>query len=71
MALPSSRGSIRIQSQEGVIEKKNASINNNDSPNNNLPLLETQMKTVYLHVQTLPTRTIKLAGLALLQWAAK
>ncbi|KAL7534681.1 hypothetical protein ACHAXR_006032, partial [Thalassiosira sp. AJA248-18] len=44
--------------------------NNNATPNNP-PLLETQMKMVYLHVQTLPTRTVKLSRRALLQSAAK
>lgn len=37
----------------------------------NPPVLETQMKMVYLHVQTLPSRTVKLARRALLQSAAK
>jgi len=72
MAVSSSCGSSRRQSQEGVVENKNASTNSNDNNNNNNPpLLETQMKMVYLHVQTLPTRTVKLARRALLQSAAK
>jgi len=37
----------------------------------NSPLLETQMRMVYLHVQTLPTRVQKLARRVLLQSAAK
>mmetsp|Transcript_13646 Transcript_13646/g.27743 ORF Transcript_13646/g.27743 Transcript_13646/m.27743 type:complete len:1112 (-) Transcript_13646:31-3366(-) len=37
----------------------------------NSPLLETQMRMVYLHVQTLPTRVEKLARRVLLQSAAK
>lgn len=38
---------------------------------NNTPILETQMRMVYLHVQTLPTRVEKLARRVLLQPAAK
>ena len=43
------------------------------SPDNitNSPLLETQMRMVYLHVQTLPARVEKLARRVLLQSAAK
>lgn len=37
----------------------------------NPPLLETQMKMVYLHVQTLPSRTVKLATKILHRSAAK
>jgi len=37
----------------------------------NSPLLETQMRMIYLHVQTLPTRVQKLARRVLLQSAAK
>eukprot|EP00581_Thalassiosira_minuscula_P016963 CAMPEP_0183712928 /NCGR_PEP_ID=MMETSP0737-20130205/7962_1 /TAXON_ID=385413 /ORGANISM="Thalassiosira miniscula, Strain CCMP1093" /LENGTH=1198 /DNA_ID=CAMNT_0025941665 /DNA_START=8 /DNA_END=3601 /DNA_ORIENTATION=+ len=52
------------------LQSKDAA-SSNDEKKRSPPLLETQMKMVYLHVQTLPGRTVKLARRSLLQSAAK
>lgn len=56
---------------EDIISKADDGAKTNKGHTTNPPLLETQMKMVYLHVQTLPTRTVKLARRVLLQSAAK
>lgn len=47
--------------------KKKGGERKEGSDTQNMALLETQMKMIYLHVQTLPTRTVKLARKVLLK----
>ncbi|KAL7470139.1 hypothetical protein ACHAXS_010373 [Conticribra weissflogii] len=54
-----------------ALSASNGGGNSNGANANNPPLLETQMKMVYLHVQTLPARTVKLATKILHRSAAK
>jgi len=54
-----------------IPEEKGTENKSNCNANSDPILSETQMKMVYLHVQTLPARTVKLARQALLQSAAK
>jgi len=61
-ALSSSRG--------GKKDTASSEKNSNNSNNKHQQMLETQMKMVYLHMQTLPARTVKMARRALLRSAA-